>query len=105
MIGKIEMERDGLGRRGLMTLFETGKIIGMLMAQESIHNEHEFEVASTCACVRVCETERERKGGGDTENQRDGEKGEKEEKPVAVFWECVKQICQRDAQGVDYAWE
>lgn len=32
MIGKIEMERDGLGRRGLMALFGTGKIIGMLMA-------------------------------------------------------------------------
>lgn len=43
MIGKIEMERAGF-RRGLMALFGMDKIIGMLMAEESIHNEHGFEV-------------------------------------------------------------
>lgn len=32
MISKIEMERTNLGRRGLLALFETSKIVGMLMA-------------------------------------------------------------------------
>lgn len=32
MMGKMEIERGGLGQRGLMALFEMGKIVGMLMA-------------------------------------------------------------------------
>lgn len=36
-----------------------------------------------------------------------GTRGGKEEKPGAVFRECVKHICQRDAHRVDYTreWE
>lgn len=32
MIGKMEIERVGLKQRGLMALFKTDKIVGMLMA-------------------------------------------------------------------------
>lgn len=42
-------------------------------------------------CVRVRKRERERRQAG------------RDEKPVAVFRECVKRICQRDAHRMDYA--
>lgn len=50
-------------------------------------------------CVFACVYVREE--GTESEKQR--QEG-KEEKLDAVFQECVKQICQRDAHRVDYTW-